>query len=130
MPTDVRKLIFSNKELRLTFQKFCREKAIGPQEVPVESFEIVEASGASGRVVSEHTPEGMKAILRFTSHDPNNPLRAHLSEDQILEALISACKELHIPLPRRGTKFLQKHKDGIAMTIGMTQQDLLMAHAV
>ena len=129
MPTDVRKLIFSNKEVRLTFQKFCREKAIGPQEVPVESFEIVDASSA-GRVVSDNTPESMKAILKFTSHDPNNPLRAHLTEDQILEALIAACKELHIPLPRRGKKFLQKHKDGIAMTIGMTQQDLLMAHAV
>ena len=129
MPTDVRKLIFSDKELRLTFQKFCREKQIGPQEVPVESFEIVEANG-SGRVVSENTPESMKAILKFTSHDPSNQLRAHLTEDQILEALIAACKELHIPLPRRGKKFLQKHKGGIAMTIGMTQQDLMMSHAV
>lgn len=129
MPTDVRKLIFSNKELRLTFQKFCKEKGIGPQDVPIESFEIVEA-GSSGRVVSERTPEGLKTILHFTSHDPNNPLRAHLTEDQILESLIAVCKDLHIPLPRRGKKFLQKHKDGIAMTIGMTEQDLLMAHAV
>lgn len=127
MPTDVRKLIFSNKELRLTFQKFCREKQIGPQQVPVESFEIVE-SGSSGRIVSDNTPESMKAILHFTSHDPNNPLRAHLTEDQILEALIAVCKELHIPLPRRGRKFLQKHKDGLAMTIGMTEQDLLVTH--
>ena len=128
MPTDVRKLIFSDKELRLTFQKFCRERQIGPQEVPVERFELVEAK-QNDVVATEHSPSTLKAILHFTSHDPSNPLRAHLTEDQILEALISACRELHIPLPRRGRKFLQKHKDGLAMTIGMTQQDLLMAHA-
>lgn len=127
MPTDVRKLIFSRAELRLAFQKFCTEKAIGPNPSPLESFEVVD--GHQGRVVSDHTPEGMKVILHYTSHDPQNPVRVHLDQHQVLEALITMCKGLNIPLPRRGQKFLQKHKDGLALTIGMTENDLRMAHA-
>lgn len=124
MPTDVRKLIFTKPELRLTFQKFCVEKGIGPASSPLESFEVIE--GGQGRVVSEHMPEGLKVILHYTSHDPNNPVRVHLEQDQVLEAIISMCIGLHIPLPRRGQKFLQKHKDGLALTIGMTENDLRM----
>lgn len=125
MPTDVRKLIFSKSELRLTFQQYCKDKGIGPENAPLEGFEVSE--NGAGRVVSEDGPVEMRVILKYTSHDPNNPVRAHLREDQVLEALITACKALGIPLPRRGRKFLQKNKDGISMTIGMTEQDLRMA---
>ena len=125
MPTDLRKLIFSRAELRLTFQQYCKDKGIGPENAPLESFEVAE--GGAGRVVSEDHPEELRVILKYTSHDPNNPVRAHLREEQVLEALIFTCKALGIPLPRRGRKFLQKTKDGLSMTIGMTEQDLRMA---
>jgi len=128
MPTDVRKLIFTKQELRLAFQHFCKDKGIGVPGSPLESFEVVDGSSV-GRVVSDRTPEGMKVILHYTSHDPNNPLRVHLGEDQVLEAMISLCRTLGIPLPRRGQKFLQKHKDSLALTIGMTEQDLRVAQA-
>lgn len=128
MPTDVRKLIFTKQELRLCFQHYCKGKGMSVPQSPLESFQVVDGSG--GRVVSDHSPEGLKVILHYTSHDPNNPLRVHLSEDQVLEALITLCKELGIPLPRRGQKFLQKNKDGLALTIGMTENDLRVARAV
>ena len=94
---------------------------------PLETFQVVD--GSAGRVVSDNSPEGIKVILHYTSHDPNNPMRVHLSEDQILESMITLCKELGIPLPRRGQKFLQKHKDAMALTIGMTENDLRVARA-
>jgi len=127
MPTDVRKLIFTKQELRLAFQHYCKEKGMGVPQSPLESFQVVD--GANGRVVSDNAPEGVKVILHYTSHDPNNPVRVHLAEDQILEAMITLCKELGIPLPRRGQKFLQKHKDTMALTIGMTENDLRVARA-
>ncbi|HEY9163265.1 MAG TPA: hypothetical protein VIN57_01550 [Magnetovibrio sp.] len=128
MPTDVRKLIFTKQELRLAFQQFCKDKGMNVPNSPLESFQVVE--GGANRVVSDHSPEGMKIILHYTSHDPNNPLRVHLSEDQVLEALISLCKGMGIPLPRRGQKFLQKHKDALALTIGMTENDLRVVHVM
>lgn len=126
MPTDVRKLIFTKQEMRLALQHFCKEKGISVPNSPLESFQVVETTG-SGRVVSENAPEGLKVILHYTSHDPNNPLRVHLNEDQVLESVIALCKQLNIPLPRRGQKFLQKHKDSLALTIGMTENDLRVA---
>lgn len=125
MPTDVRKLIFTKQELRLAFQHYCKDKGISVPNSPLESFQVVDSS--ANRVVSDHAPESMKIILHYTSHDPSNPLRVHLSEDQVLEAMITMCRELGIPLPRRGQKFLQKHKDGLALTIGMTENDLRVA---
>ena len=125
MPTDVRKLIFTKQELRLAFQHYCKEKGMSVPNSPMESFQVVDAAN---RVVSDHAPESMKIILHYTSHDPSNPLRVHLSEDQALEAMITLCRELGIPLPRRGQKFLQRHKDGgLALTIGMTENDLRVA---
>jgi len=122
MPTDVRKLIFSKQELRVTFQRYCTEKGIGGPQSPLESFQVLEPT--TGNAVSEYMQEGLRVILHFTSHDPNNPIRAHIDEGQVLEALIRVCKELHIPLPRRSQKFLQKHKDGLSLTIGMTEEDI------
>ena len=127
MPTDVRKLIFTKQELRLAFQQFCKAKGMNVPQSPLESFQVVE--GSAGRVVSDTTPEGLKVILHYTSHDPSNPIRVHLGDDQVLEALITLCKELGIPLPRRGQKFLQKNKDSLALTIGMTGNDLRMVKA-
>lgn len=130
MPTDVRKLIFTKQELRLAFQNYCVEKGMNVPTSPVESFQVVEAGGGGKRVVSDRTPEGLKVIVNYTSSDPNNPIRAHLSEDQVLEVLITICKVMNIPLPRRGQKFLAKHKDALAMTIGMTENDLRVATIV
>lgn len=116
MPIDVRKLIFSQRELRQAFQVYCQDRGLG-NNAPLEGFEVMD--GAAGRVVSETTPEGLKVILKFTSSDPNNPVRAHIGEEQIMEVLITLCKAESIPLPRRAKKHIQKHKDGLAMALGM-----------
>ena len=122
MPVDVRKLIFSKQELRLAFQKYAKDKNMNVPDSHVEDVQVIDSS--QGRVISDDTPEGIKVVLHYTSHDPLNPFRVHLSEDQILEALIGMCRGLKIPLPRRGTKYLQKHKDAMALTIGMSEQDI------
>lgn len=127
MPVDVRKLIFSKKELRLAFQTYAREKNLNVPDSHVEDLQVIDS--AQGRVVSDDTPEGMKVILHYTSSDPKNPIRLHLDQHQILESLIGMCRSLHIPLPRRSQKFLQKHKDGLSMTVGMNEHDILQARS-
>jgi len=126
MPVDVRKLIFSKQELRLAFQKFAKDKSMNVPDSHVESVQVID--GSHGRVVSDEAPEGIKAVLYYTSEDPHNPLRVHLGEDQILEALISLCQGLKIPLPKRSQKYLSKHKDALALTLGLNEQDIRDSH--
>jgi len=91
---------------------------------PVEYFQVVDAGKGDHPTGPESDTHGLKVIVNYTSSNPNTPIRVHLNEDQVLEVLISICRELKIPLPRRGQKFLAKHKDGLAMTIGMTENEL------
>lgn len=120
MPIDVRKIIFSNRELRMILQKYCKEKGIQLPKSPLQNFEIIRPDD-SNRVISENTPEGLKFILNFVSSNPNEPFRIHLTEDDVIQALIMACREAKIPLPRKANKHLQPQKDAIALSIGMNE---------
>lgn len=123
MPIDVRKLIFTKPEIRLALQKYCKDKGMGVPEAPVQDVQVAD----SGNVTSEEAPEELKIILTYPSHDPRNPIRVHLREEQVLDALITLCLALKIPLPRRGSKTLQKHKDGLAINIALNEVDLRVA---
>ena len=121
MPLDVRKLIFSQQELRLAFQTYARDKKLNVPDSHIESVDIIDPQHSSA--VTEAT-SGYTAILNFASNDPNNPYRLHLDEKQILEAMINMCRGLRIPLPRKGQKYLQQHKGSLALTIGLSEQDI------
>ncbi len=119
MPVDVRKIIFSNRELRLILPRYCRDKGIQLPDSPMQDFEINQPD-SNKRIVSENTPEGLKVVLRFVSSNPMEPFRVILSENDIVEALIGACREAKIPLPRRASKYLQVQKDSIALAVGLS----------
>ncbi len=123
MPIDLRKLIFSESELRSTFDGYCREKGMDIPNSAMESFMVIKG-GMDRRVVSQTVPEGLKVLLHYATADPGTPFRVHLDENQVCEALIGLCMNEGIPLPRRAQKYLQKHKDGIAMTVGLSVLDV------
>ena len=125
MPVDIRKLLFNKQELRLAFQKYARDTNLNTPDSHVEGVEILDPS--KNQVVDNDSMETLNAVLRYTSSDPHNPIRVHLNEEQMFEALVSMCRGLKIPLPKHSQKFLQKHKDGLALTIGMTEQDIRAA---
>lgn len=119
MPVDVRKIIFSNRELRLILPRYCRDKGIQLPDSPMQDFEIMQPD-SNNRIVSENTPEGLKVVLRFVSSNPMDPFRVVLAESDVTEALIGACREAKIPLPRRANKYLQAQKDSIALAVGLS----------
>lgn len=127
MPVDVRKLIFSNKELRLALHSYAKDNNLGVAGSYVEHVQVID--GTQNRVTSDAGPDGIKVILSYTSEDPNNPVRVHLDQRQTVEALIGLCRSLHIPLPRRSQKYLQRHKDGLSLMLGMDEQDILLARS-
>lgn len=122
MPLDVRKLIFTRQELRLAFQKYAKDNNMNVPDSHVEDLEIHDDKFNSA--VSDTTSGGITITLRYTSSDPHNPIRLRLSQHQAQEALVTLCRSLHIPVPKRGQKFLQIHKDSLALTIGMSQDDI------
>lgn len=128
MPVDVRKLMFSKQELILAFQTYAKSKNMGAPASKLEDVKIVEgALPAPGRVVSDKTPKGVSAVLHYASADANKPIRLNLSEEQIFEALIAFCRDLKVPLPKRGHKYVQIHKDALALTIGLNEKDIRSA---
>ncbi|MCW8915203.1 MAG: hypothetical protein OQK24_05030 [Magnetovibrio sp.] len=122
MPLDVRKLIFSRQELRLAFQKYAKDNNMNVPASHVEDIEIIDDKFNSA--VSDTTSAGISVTLRYTSSDPHNPIRVRINQQQAQEALVVLCRSLKIPIPKRGQKFLQMHKNSLAMTIGMSQDDI------
>lgn len=122
MPIDVRKLIFSKSELLLAFQEFSQEKSFVDPQCTVESFEVATVKG------SDSDTETLKVTATFVSPDPRHPIQVNLIEDQIIEALIKSCRQQNIPLPRKGHKFVKQHKEGLVMSMGLTEADLRIAH--
>ena len=119
MPLDVRKLIFNDQELRLAFQTYVKDQKLHAVEMVIESVTIVDPQKATGAPAN-----GFTAVLDFATKNLENPQRLILQEKQILEAMISMCRGLRIPLPRKGQKYLQENKGSLALTIGLSENDI------
>lgn len=124
MPIDVRKLIFSKEELLVAFQEFSRNKSFVDSQCAVESFEYVTVKNSDSDV------ETLKVTVTFVSPDPRHPIQVNLIEEQIIEVLITTCKDQGIPLPRKGHKFVKQHKEGLAMSMGLSEADLRAAQPI
>ena len=124
MPIDVRKLIFSKEELLRAFQSFCQNKNFVDAQCAVESFEYATVKS------SDSDTETLKVKVTFVSPDPKHPIQVSLIEEQIIEVLITTCKDQSIPLPRKGHKFVKQHQEGLAMSMGLSEADLRAAHPV
>jgi len=89
--------------------------------------ESIELTVVKGEGADQET---LQAVVTFVSPNPKKPIQAELDEHQVIEALITTCKEQSIPLPKKGHKFIKQHKDGIAMCMGLSKADLCSAQPV
>ena len=100
MPTDIRKLIFSEAELQAAVVDHCLRTHISLPEANIEGIDIA------------NDPEAM-VVLTFSGADPAHPTRVKLSRDHVAAALIRYCGQHRIPLPRRAEKVLQPEAGGL-----------------
>jgi len=122
MPVDVRKLIFSEPELRVAFQSFCRDQNIVNAQASIDRYEL------STVKISDSPDEKLEVKVTFVSPDPKKPIQTTLDQNQIIEVLITTCKNQSIPLPRKGVKFVKQHKEAdLVMSMGLSQADLKAA---
>jgi len=122
MPIDVRKLIFSKTELRDTFEDYCRRKGLVNAMASIENYELVTLKS------SDLEKESLSVTVNFVSPNPKRPITADLIEDEIVEALVTACKQLNIPLPRKGHKYIKPYKEGLMMTMGLNEAAVRAMH--
>lgn len=104
MPKETRKLVFSAQEV---------ETAIGvyldASKIPARSTHILSVALQRGEEVG--------ALLRLSIALPGAKDELLLGTEQIGAALILYCKKTRVPLPKGGTKSLQRDGPGIAMEI-------------
>lgn len=107
MPVELRKVLFSEDEVRAAVIDYCLRSKIRLPEANIESV-----------VVSEN-PESCVTLKYYETDNPNDVDDVKLSRDQVAAALIRYCGEQKVPLPRAGRKILQTGDDGVALLINI-----------
>ncbi len=103
MPTEYRKLVFSEKELRQALMEFCRSNGTLPPTEELTTVELVEKPDLSVRVEYESATKDLSEIL--------------LSRDHLAAALISYCSRRRIPVPRSAQKNLKVEGANICLFV-------------
>lgn len=108
MLIEVRKLVFTDDLLQQALLDHCEAEGV---DVPNSQIQKVRFIGKPGKAAS--------VVVEFVTADPDRPFERHLNEDFVLAAMIRACKDNRVPLPRDATKKLQVTDQGLAMTVSM-----------
>ena len=93
MPTEYRKLVFSEEELRHALTDFCRSNGTLPPKGELITVELLEKPDLSVRLEYESATKNLS--------------ETSLSRDQVAAALISYCSQRRIPVPRSAQKNLK-----------------------
>ena len=93
MPTEYRKLVFSEEELKQALMEFCRSNGTLLPTGELTTVELLEKPDLSVRVEYESASEDLS--------------ETSLGRDQLAAALISYCSRRRIPVPRSAQKNLK-----------------------
>lgn len=107
MPVELRKVMFSEDELRAAVIDYCLRSKIRLPEANIE------------RIVVGEDPESCVTLKYYDTDNPNDADDVKLSRDQVAAALIRYCGEQKVPLPRAGRKILQTSDEGVALLINI-----------
>ena len=104
MLVEVRKILFPTNLLSDIFLKECAEEGI-----------VVPNSQIQGILIEGDTSP--KVAIQFMTANPDTPVEVPLSQQFILSAMIVACRDFNVPLPRYAEKTFMKHDKGLALVI-------------
>ena len=104
MPTETRRISFSNAEVAEAIEHFAKAT-----KFPMPAGKIVEckidAHGALAATLTvQHVAEGTNRTARF-------------DKNTIAAALIRFCIEKKIPIPKSAEKFVEAHGDGVVLVL-------------
>lgn len=106
MPKELKKLVFSDVELKAAAFDYCLRANVKIPQSPIDDV-----------AVSDN--DDSLLVLKFSSDDPTNPKEVPLSRDQVGAALIKYCSTNDIPMPRAAQKILKVEGGAVVMMVSV-----------
>ena len=121
MPTELRKIIFSQRELLEAFEQ-------RPDNLPGNS-EAVPPGAVRGVHVFQKFGGGVKVLLDIEDAKEGRLKRFNLNAEFISEILLHYCAGLNIPVARSAEKYLEVIGDNLALSQKIRAQEIFADHA-
>ena len=121
MPTELRKIIFSQRELLEAFEQ-------RPDNLPGNS-EAVPPGAVRGVHVFQKFGGGVKVLLDIEDAKEGRLKRFNLNAEFISEILLHYCAGLNIPVARSAEKSLEVIGDNLALSQKIRAQEIFAEHA-
>jgi hypothetical protein len=109
MPTERRRIIFSDDEVVDAALSYCRATGIA-----VPDAEIDERSVA--------TDTDCSLVLTFAVASPDQRDEVEMGGDSVLNALVAFCRMQSIPLPKSAAKRLEAYDGAVSMVFDMKRE--------
>ena len=107
MPTELRKIVFSKRELIESFDSLS-EKARGRSDLPMGQVRDIH--------VSQQFGGGVKVLLDLQDISDDRLKRFSLEASTISDALLDYCQKKNIPVARDAEKYLEVIGDNLALS--------------
>ncbi len=121
MPTELRKIIFSQRELLEAFEK-------RPNNLPGNT-EAVPPGAVRGVHVFQKFGGGVKVLLDVEDAKEGRLKRFNLNAEFISEVLLYYCAGLNIPVARDAEKYLEVIGDNLALSQKIRAQEIFAEQA-
>ena len=121
MPTELRKIKFSQRELLEAFEQ-------RPDNLPGNS-EAVPPGAVRGVHVFQKFGGGVKVLLDIEDAKEGRLKRFNLNAEFISEILLHYCAGLNIPVARSAEKYLEVIGDNLALSQKIRAQEIFAEHA-
>ncbi len=109
MPTERRRIIFSDDEVVSAALSYCRATGI-----PVPDAEVEHQS--------TDTRENCSLVLTFAVSSPEQKDDVQLDSDAMLNALVEFCRVRSVPLPKAAAKRLERFEGAVSMVFDMKRE--------
>lgn len=106
MPAELRKLVFSETELRAALVNFALRNDM---HVPAANIDNVDIDDEKELTIT----------LNFTTDDPSSNKNLVFNKEKVTAAIILYCRNNSIPLPRVARKVVAKDGDTVTMMINL-----------
>ncbi len=121
MPTELRKIIFSHRELIEAFDQRPHNLAGNAEAVP--------PGAVHGVHVFQKFGGGVKVLLDIEDEADSRLKRFNLNAEFISEILLHYCANLNIPVAREAEKYLEVIGDNLALSQKIRAQEIFAEHA-
>ncbi|MDP7546382.1 MAG: hypothetical protein QGF20_03735 [Alphaproteobacteria bacterium] len=122
MPTELRKIIFSHRELIEAFDQ-------RPDNLPGNT-EVVPPGAVRGVHVFQKFGGGVKVLLDIEDDKEGRLKRFNLNAEFISEVLLHYCGLQNVPVARESEKYLEVIGDNLALSQKIRAQEIFAEHAL